>query len=92
MARDREKSDARRSFPQSHPPGRSVRDLGAEEPVKSKDREPLVDIPEGVLELLEAPSDTRPPARLLEPLKVVDEIRATPLLTPDEEGAIYELS
>jgi phosphatidylserine/phosphatidylglycerophosphate/cardiolipin synthase-like enzyme len=66
-------------------------DLGAgEEPVKSKDREPLVDIPEGVLELLEAPSDTRrPPARLLEPLKVVDEIRATPLLTPDEEGAIY---
>ncbi len=65
-------------------------DLGAgEEPVKSKDRDPLVDIPEGVLEVLEAPEVRRPPARLLKPLDVDGEIRATPLLTPDEEGAIY---
>ena len=65
-------------------------DLGGKEvPVLAADREPLVEVPEELLELLEAPRERRPPSRLKEPLEVSGQIRATPLLTPDEEGAIY---
>lgn len=67
------------------------RDLhGGEEPVRSKDREPFVEIPESLLEMMEGTKrERRPPSRLLKPLVVSGEIRATPLLTPDEEGGIY---
>src|SRR5262249_22117660 len=65
-------------------------DLGGKEvPVAAKDRDPLVEVPEELLELLEAPKERRPPSRLKQPLEVAGEIRATPLLTPDDEGAIY---
>lgn len=65
-------------------------DLGGKEvPVPAKDREPLVEVPEDLLDLLEAPKERRPPSRLKKPLEVSDEIRATPLLTPDDEGAVY---
>ena len=68
-------------------------DLGGEEvPVAAQDRDPLVEVPEGLLELLEAPKERQPPSRLKEPLEVAGEIRATPLLTPDDEGAIYSES
>jgi phosphatidylserine/phosphatidylglycerophosphate/cardiolipin synthase-like enzyme len=67
------------------------RDLhGEEEPVKAKDREPFVEVPESLLELLEGTKKQRqPPSRLLPPLDVSGEIRATPLLTPDDEGGVY---
>jgi len=63
---------------------------GEEEPVRAKDREPFVEVPESLLELMEGTKkERRPPSRLLQPLDVSGEIRATPLLTPDEEGGIY---
>jgi phosphatidylserine/phosphatidylglycerophosphate/cardiolipin synthase-like enzyme len=68
-------------------------DLGGKEvPVAAKDRDPLIDVPEGVLEFLERPEERQPPSRLKEPLEVAGEIRATPLLTPDDEGALYSES
>jgi len=65
-------------------------DLGGEEiPVSAKDREPLVEVPESLLAELEAKKTRRPPSRLLKPLEVTGKIQATPLLTPDHEGAVY---
>ena len=42
--------------------------------------------------MLEASKERQPPSRLKQPLEVAGEIRATPLLTPDDEGAIYSES
>jgi hypothetical protein len=65
-------------------------DLGAGEiPILADDREPLVDVPESVLELLEAAPERRPPSRVKKTEQVSANMRVTPLLTPDEQGAIY---
>ena len=58
---------------------RRSHDLGGEEvPVKSKDREPLVDVPESVFAAVEWVRERRPPERLKKPLEVTESIRAAP--------------
>src|SRR5262249_7367012 len=60
-------------------------DLGGREVPPSLLNETLVDIPIEEAVVLER----RPPSRILKPTQISRRVRVRPLLTPDQEGAIY---